>query len=102
MAPHPSALPHRRDLLRHGLAGIAGLSLADVLRLRADVPTGKKPRSIIMVCLAGGPSHLDMYDLKPGAPEEVRGEFKPVKTVVPGFDICEHFPLQARITAAAS
>ena len=98
MAPHPSALPHRRDLLRHGLAGIAGLSLADVLRLRADVPTGKKPRSIIMVCLAGGPSHLDMYDLKPGAPEEVRGEFKPVKTVVPGFDICEHFPLQARIT----
>ncbi len=87
--------PTRRDLLRLGALG--GLSLPDVLRLRAQEPTGKAPRAVIMVCLAGGPSHLDMYDLKPNAPSEVRGEFKPIKTVVPGFDICEHFPLQAGI-----
>ena len=50
-----------------------------------------------MVCLAGGPSHLDMYDLKPDAPADYRGEFKPIQTNVPGFDICEHMPLQAKI-----
>src|SRR4051812_975039 len=87
----------RRDFLRAGALGLGGLSLPDVLRLRAQGPTGKTPRAVIMVCLAGGPSHLDMYDLKPTAPAEVRGEFKPIKTVVPGFDICEHFPLQAGI-----
>jgi hypothetical protein len=55
------------------------------------------PRAVIMVCLAGGPSHIDMYDLKPGAPDDYRGEFKPIQTNVPGFDICEHMPLQAQI-----
>jgi hypothetical protein len=50
-----------------------------------------------MVCLAGGPSHLDTYDLKPNAPADVRGEFKPIRTNVPGFDLCEHMPLQATI-----
>jgi hypothetical protein len=50
-----------------------------------------------MVCLAGGPSHLDMYDLKPNAPADFRGEFRPIKTRVPGFDICEHMPRQAQI-----
>ena len=50
-----------------------------------------------MVCLAGGPSHIDMYDLKPDAPADYRGEFKPIRTNVPGFDICEHMPLQAQI-----
>jgi hypothetical protein len=50
-----------------------------------------------MVCLAGGPSHLDTYDLKPDAPSDFRGEFRPIKTNVPGFDVCEHMPLQARI-----
>jgi hypothetical protein len=50
-----------------------------------------------MVCLAGGPSHIDMYDLKPDAPAEYRGDFRPIRTNVPGFDICELMPLQARI-----
>ena len=50
-----------------------------------------------MICLAGGPSHIDMYDLKPDAPADYRGEFKPIQTNVPGFDICEHMPLQAKI-----
>jgi hypothetical protein len=86
----------RRDFLRVGAFGIGGLTLADVLRLRAETPT-RKPRAVIMVCLAGGPSHLEMYDMKPAASEEYRGEFRPIHTNVPGFDICEHMPLQAKI-----
>lgn len=88
----------RRDFLQVGALGLGGLSLADVLRLRArangSTPT---PRAVIMVCLAGGPSHLDMFDMKPDAPEGYRGEFHPIRTNVPGFDICEHMPRQARI-----
>lgn len=88
---------HRRDFLRVGALGLGGLSLADVLRLRAQASPGSKPRSVIMVCLAGGPSHLDMYDLKPDAPADFRGEFNPIRTNVPGFDVCEHMPLQAKV-----
>src|SRR5262249_41157009 len=55
-------------------------------------------RSVIMIYLEGGPSHIDMYDLKPNAPAGFRGEFRPIRTNVPGFDICELMPLQARIT----
>ena len=50
-----------------------------------------------MIYLPGGPSHMDMYDLKPDAPAEFRGEFRPIDTNVPGVQICEHFPLQARM-----
>ena len=88
---------NRRDFLRVGALGLGGLTLADVLRLRAQAGSPARPKSVIMVCLAGGPSHIDMYDLKPNAPKEVRGEFNPIQTKVPGFDICEHMPLQARI-----
>jgi len=87
----------RRDFLRVGALGLTGLTLADVLRLRAETGATGKPRAVIMICLAGGPSHVDMYDLKPDAPVEVRGEFKPIKTNVPGFDICELMPMQAKI-----
>jgi hypothetical protein len=87
---------NRRDFLRLGALGLGGLTLADVLRLRAE-SGAKSPRAVIMVCLAGGPSHMDMYDLKPNAPADYRGEFKPIQTNVPGFDICELFPLQATI-----
>src|SRR6266702_81045 len=68
-----------------------GVSRRDFLR------GGAKARSVIMVCLAGGPSHMDTYDLKPDAPADFRGEFKPIKTNVPGFDVCEHMPMQAKI-----
>lgn len=88
---------NRRDFLRAGALGLSGLTLADVLRLRAESPKPGKARSVIMVCLAGGPSHLDMYDLKPEAPSDYRGEFKPIGSNVPGFDLCECFPLQATI-----
>jgi hypothetical protein len=88
----------RRTFLRAGALGFGGITLADVLRLRAAAgESPQAPRAVIMVCLAGGPSHHETYDLKPDAPAEVRGEFNPIRTNVPGFDICEHFPLQAKI-----
>src|SRR5204862_7945227 len=80
----------------------AGLTLAEMLRLRAEgvTTTGvarSRPKSAIMIYLPGGPSHMDMYDLKPDAPAEFRGEFNPINTNVPGVQICEHFPMQARM-----
>src|SRR4051812_31373795 len=87
----------RRDFFTVGALGVGGLTLADVLRARATTGEKKSPKSVIMVYLPGGPSHLDMYDMKPKAPAEVRGEFKPIKTNVPGVDICELMPLQAKI-----
>jgi hypothetical protein len=88
---------NRRDFLQAGALGLGGLTLVDVLRLRARGKARSSPRSVVMVWLNGGPSHIDMYDLKPDAPAEFRGEFKPIKTNVPGMDICELMPLQARI-----
>jgi hypothetical protein len=87
----------RRDFLQVGALGLGGLMLPDLLRLRAATGGGRKHKSVIMICLAGGPSHIDMYDLKPDAPTDIRGEFKPIKSRVPGFDICELMPMQAQI-----
>jgi hypothetical protein len=87
----------RRSFLQIGALG-AGLTLADMLRSRAvagAAPSSSK--SAIMIYLPGGPSHMDMYDLKPDAPMEFRGEFKPINTNVPGVQICELFPRQARM-----
>src|SRR5256714_3468953 len=90
----------RRNFLKIGAFG-AGLSLADMLRLRAAAATasGQTPsrKAAIMIYLPGGPSHMDMYDLKPDAPKEFRGEFNPIDTNVPGVQISEHFPLQAKM-----
>jgi len=92
----------RRDFLQIGAFG-AGLTLADMLRMQSAgaATTSKQPsrsnKAAIMIYLPGGPSHMDMYDLKPDAPKEFRGEFKPTKTNVPGVEICEHFPLQAKM-----
>jgi uncharacterized protein (DUF1501 family) len=89
----------RRDFLRVGGLGLAGLSMADLLRIRSADAAQAEPahKSVIIVFLPGGPSHLDMYDLKPEAPAELRGEFRPVHTNVPGVDICELMPMQAKI-----
>src|SRR3984957_15100414 len=91
----------RRHFLRGAGLGLGGLMLGDLLRLRAE---DKAPRtkSVIMVLLIGGPSHIDMYDMKPDAPVEIRGDFKPIKTNVPGLDICEHMPRQARLPGKTS
>jgi hypothetical protein len=88
---------NRREVLTVGALGVGGLTLADVRRSLARDEDRARARAVIMICFAGGPSHIDMYDLKPDAPANVRGEFKPIKTVIPGFDICELFPLQAKI-----
>ncbi|HKB04497.1 MAG TPA: DUF1501 domain-containing protein [Gemmataceae bacterium] len=91
---------HRRNFLRIGAFG-AGLTLADLLRLQAHAGTTTasptRIKSAIMIYLPGGPSHMDMYDLKPDAPAEFRGEFKPIATNVPGVQISEHFPMQAKM-----
>jgi hypothetical protein len=88
----------RRDFLNAGMLGGA-LTLPDLLRLRAQGATADNTsgKSVILVCLNGGPSHIDMYDLKPAAPVELRGEFKPIATNVSGVEISELMPLQARI-----
>jgi hypothetical protein len=89
----------RREFLRIGALGLGGPTLADVLRLKAQAGDGDDApaKSVIMVCLPGGPSHIDMYDMKPDAPVEYRGDFMPIRTNVPGLDICEHMSLQAQI-----
>jgi uncharacterized protein (DUF1501 family) len=92
----------RRNFLRIGALG-AGLTLADLLHVKAArasaAPARKRSaKSAILIWLGGGPSHIDTYDLKPDAPAEYRGELKPIKTKVPGFDICELMPLQAQLT----
>jgi len=87
----------RRGFLQIGAFG-AGLSLAGMLRAReASGNAGSSNKAAIMIYLPGGPSHMDMYDLKPEAPAEYRGEFKPIATNVPGVQICELFPLQAKM-----
>jgi hypothetical protein len=89
----------RRGFLKAGALAVGGLTLADLLRLQAQTATraGTAGKAVIMVYLNGGPSHVDLYDMKPAAPVEYRGEFKPIKTKVPGFDVCELMPLQAKI-----
>jgi hypothetical protein len=90
----------RRRFLRVGALGLAGLTMPEVLRLRAqDAARGEptKETAVIQVYLGGGPSHLDTYDLKPDAPREFRGEFSPIATGLPGVELCEMFPRQARL-----
>lgn len=87
----------RRNFLRIGGLGLAGLTLPQLLRAEAQSGKGNSNKSIIMVYMPGGPPHQDMYDLKMDAPVEVRGEFQPIPTNVPGIQICEHLPRLAKI-----
>ena len=90
----------RRGFLRAGFLGLGGLSLAGHLRAKDAAKKAGKPTrdtAVILLWLGGGPSHLDMYDLKPDAPTEFRGSFKPIKTNVPGIDIGEHLPHEAKV-----
>jgi len=94
----------RRRLLQVGTLGCLGLSLSRLLEVEAAEaaraprrrPAGKV-ESCILLFLYGGPSHLDTWDMKPGAPREVRGEFRPAATRVPGIQLCEHLPRCARL-----
>jgi hypothetical protein len=88
----------RRDFLTVGGTLLGGaLSLPNLLAAEAQSGIKLSHRAIINVFLPGGPPHLDMWDLKPDAPVEFRGEFKPIPTNVPGIDICEHFPRLAKM-----
>ena len=88
---------HRRDFLRLGSLALGGLSLPDLLKARALANTERSDASVILLYCHGGPSHLETYDLKPSAPTEYRSVFRPIRTNVPGLDLCELFPRQARI-----
>lgn len=86
----------RRDFLSIGGAALGGLCLPQLLQ--ADTRPGGRPQSaIINVFLPGGPPHIDMWDLKPDAPAEIRGEYSPIATNVPGLEICELFPRLAKM-----
>ena len=85
----------RRSLLKVGGLALGGLSLPQLLEAEASAGVGRSHKAVIMIFLTGGPPHQDMLDLKPGAPVEYRGEFRPIQTKVPGIDICEHLPLLA-------
>jgi len=80
-----------------GLGGVGGLSMPELLRAESVGGTRRR-KSVIMIFLPGGPPHQDMFDLKPDAPSEVRGEFRPIATNVPGIQMCELLPRLARIT----
>jgi len=91
----------RRDMLRMGTLGLAGFGLSLPQLLAADADSAKyglRPLAdnCILLFLDGGPSHLDMWDMKPQAPEGIRGEFKPIATSLPGYQLCEHLPRLAQ------
>lgn len=79
-----------------GLA-LGGLALPQLLRAEAQSGVTRSHKSVIMIFLSGGPPHQDMVDLKPDAPADVRGEFTPIRTNVPGLDVCEHLPHLAKV-----
>ncbi len=98
MAPLDCAGPmRRREFLRVGTLALGGLGLSDLLRARAATASSPSDTSVILFWMWGGPSQLETYDCKPDAPSEYRGPLRPIKTTVPGLDICEVFPLQARL-----
>lgn len=94
----------RRSFVKIGVAGMCSVALSDVLKARAaslrsspDAARAGKDRSVILIWLDGGPSHMDLYDMKPEAPAEYRGIWRPIRTNVAGIEISELFPKQARI-----
>lgn len=91
----------RRDFFRIGGAGLFGLTLPDLLRARSlgagSSATSPRADHMIVVWLGGGPPHQDMFDMKPEAPPEIRGEFQPIRTNVPGLEVCELMPRLAKV-----
>src|SRR5436305_9351845 len=87
----------RRNFLKIGALGLGGLTLPQLLQAEAQSGIRRSHKAVIMIFLPGGPSHQDIFDLKMDAPSEIRGEFKPISTNVPGIQICEHLPLLAKM-----
>src|SRR5512145_2146112 len=86
----------RREFIQLGAAGFMGLSLPGLFAAQRAGAQADYERSVILVFLWGGPGAQDTFDMKPEAPPEIRGEFKPIPTNVPGIQICEHLPLLAK------
>jgi hypothetical protein len=89
----------RRSFLQAGSLGLGAFGLADLFRARsqaAEISDDRQDTSVIFVWLPGGPPHMEMYDMKPDAPAEYRGEFRPVPTNVPGLDVCELMPFHTK------
>ncbi len=90
----------RRSFLKLGGLAMGGLGLPGLLQAEAQArgesdpsgAAGSSHKSVIMIYLTGGPAHQDTFDLKPDAPDGIRGEFKPIATRLPGVQICEHLP----------
>lgn len=93
---HCDGIP-RRAILQAGAFGLTGLTLADLLRAESEQNVGSSHKAVINIHLDGGPPQMDTIDMKPDGPEHVRGEFKPIKTNLTGFQICEHLPKIASI-----
>src|SRR5262245_55573538 len=89
--------PTRRAFLRAGAFALGGLTLPELFAARSASGTARRDTSVILLYLHGGPSHLETYDLKPNAPEAYRSVFRPIRTAVPGMDICELLPKQAKV-----
>jgi hypothetical protein len=87
----------RRNFLKIGALGLGGIALPQLLHAEAASGIRRSHKAVIMIFLPGGPSHQDMFDLKLDAPSEIRGEFKPISTSVPGMQICEHLPRLAKL-----
>src|SRR5688572_5484353 len=87
----------RRSFLQVGSLALGGLTLPSLLRMQAQGASagGRPDKSVIMICLGGGPSHIDTYDMRPQSPVEYRGEFQPIQSNVPGMQLCELMPKQA-------
>ena len=88
---------NRRSFLQIGSLGLGGLTLPGLLRAESKAGVRSNPKSVILVYLVGGPPHQDLFDLKPDAPKEIAGPWKPIPTKVPGIQICEALPQLARI-----
>lgn len=91
----------RRSVLKAGLAGLAGLTFPQLLRLRAETTETRgrirSNKSVILLWMTGGPSHIDTWDVKPEMPTEIRGPFKDIRTKLPGVHLCEYLPKQAAL-----
>src|SRR6266404_87327 len=86
----------RRQLLRIGGTGLLGLNLPTLLRAAEQAPKIRaRAKSVIFLFQWGGPSHIDMFDMKPEAPDDIRGPYKPIASRVPGMPVCEKLPQMA-------
>ena len=89
MSPIPYS---RRGFIQAGALSYFGLTLAPLLRAQTERPTAKRAKSCILIFMEGGPAHQDLWDMKPDAPAEYRGEFQPISSSLPGVPVCEHLP----------